>query len=62
MTAPSVARDGYARKCCNQRGVAGLAPDLCLRPTDLPIDVGTDRAKQERTTKKGLAGALSNIG
>ena len=40
MTAPSAARDGHARKCCNQRGVAGLAPDLCLHPTDLPIDVG----------------------
>src|SRR5262245_65875168 len=36
----------HASENSHQHGVAGLALDLDLRPIDLPIDVGTDRAQQ----------------
>src|SRR5262249_16131184 len=36
----------HAGENSRQRGVAGLTLDLIFRPTDLPIDVGTDRAAQ----------------
>src|SRR6516164_5454542 len=36
----------HANENSHQRGVAGLTLELVFRPTDLPIDVGMDRAAQ----------------
>src|SRR5689334_19367548 len=46
MSPATIAPRGHGRESADQRGVAGLTPDLASHPADLPIDIGAHSVHQ----------------